>query len=298
MKHSRQFLEAQPRRDRNAGAERQRLAGAERRQEAEQAVAGIGHRGVHDALVVLVRHPHREHGRALRDQRRIELRRALRDEAEEHAVLAAFLGDARHRLARRAEADRAVGIGVVVRLLADDQQRQRAVAPQPELEGEAEQHRDDGVEHLGREAGELHDGHRLAVALQPQQLAQDVDHGVAADGVVVEDEGVARVLAHRLDARDQPAVLAGDRAVLELAHARFGDRDQLVHAVGHRRVDGVAAAFGADAAVAAAGFAAALLARIRSWRAGSAPPAGRPRPRRRVRRPNTISCISSKLNSQ
>ena len=85
------------------------------------------------------------------------------------------------RLARRLEADRAVGIGVVVRLLADHQQRHGAVAPQAELEREAEQHRDDGVEHLGRETGELHDGHRLAVAFEPQQLAQDIDHRVAAD---------------------------------------------------------------------------------------------------------------------
>src|SRR5262249_19440924 len=133
-----QPAEAQPRRDRYARPECYRLARAERGQEPKQAVAGIGDGGAHDALIVLVCHPHGEHGAALGNERRIELRGALRHETEEHTVFASLLGDTGERFARRPKADRAVGVGVVVRLLAHDQKRQRAVAPQAELESKPE----------------------------------------------------------------------------------------------------------------------------------------------------------------
>jgi hypothetical protein len=60
-----QLFEPQPRRDRLAGAERQSLTRAERRQEAEQAVGRILHRGMDDALILEVRHAHRKHRAAL-----------------------------------------------------------------------------------------------------------------------------------------------------------------------------------------------------------------------------------------
>ena len=164
------LLEAQPGRQRHAFAEGEHFARAERGHEADQRAGGVRHRGAHDRLVAVVRHAHRKQGRALRNDGGVELGRALRDQPEEHAVFAAFLGDARHRLARRPEADRAVGRRVAMRLLAHDQQRERAVAPKPELERHAQQHRDDRVHHLGREAGELHDGHRHAVRRQAEQL--------------------------------------------------------------------------------------------------------------------------------
>ena len=72
--------------------------------------------------------------------------------------------------------------------------------------------------HLGREAGELHDGDRLAVDRQAEQFAEDLHHHVF-DEQVVEHEGVARIVAERFDARDQPVILGPGRAVLELAHA-------------------------------------------------------------------------------
>ena len=127
---------------------------------------------------------------------------------------------------------------VAVGLLAHEQQLHGAVAPQAEVEGHAPEHGHHRVDHLRGEAGELHDGHRPAVGRQPEQLAQHLHHGVAADVGVVEHEGVARVLARRLDARDEPAVLGGDRAVLELAHALVDQVDQVRQPVGHGRVDG------------------------------------------------------------
>ena len=92
-------------------------------------------------------------------------------------------------------------------------------------------------DHLGREAGELHDRHRPAVGLQPEELGQHLDHGVAADVGVVEHEAVAQVLAHRLDARDEPRITRRIGAVLELAHALVDQVDEIGEQVGYRRVD-------------------------------------------------------------
>ena len=46
----------------------------------------------------------------------------------------------------------------------------------------------------------------LPFGRQPEQLAQDLRHGVAADIGVLEHEGVARVVADGLDARDEPVI--------------------------------------------------------------------------------------------
>ncbi len=104
-----------------------------------------------------------------------------------------------------------------------------------------------GVDDFGGEAGELHDGHRLAVGGQAEQMADHFGHGVAADIGVVEHEGVARIVAHGLDARDQLVIDDARGAVLELAHALVDQRDQVDQAVGHRRIDGVADPPGIDA---------------------------------------------------
>ena len=78
-------------------------------------------------------------------------------------------------------------------------------------------------------------------------MADDFRHGVAADIGVVEHEGVARIVAHGLDARDQLVVDDARRAVLELAHALVDQRNQVDQAIGHRRVDGIADRLGIDA---------------------------------------------------
>ncbi len=88
-------------------------------------------------------------------------------------------------------------------LFTDEQQRRHAVAPQPEIERHAAEHRHHGIDDLGGEAGKLHDGHRPAVGRQPEQMADDFRHGVAADIGIVEHEGIAGVVAHGLDARNQ-----------------------------------------------------------------------------------------------
>jgi hypothetical protein len=54
-----------------------------------------------------------------------------------------------------------------------------------------------------REACKLHDGHRPAVGRQPEQVADDFGHGIAADIGVIEHEGVARIVAHGIDAGNQ-----------------------------------------------------------------------------------------------
>jgi len=78
-------------------------------------------------------------------------------------------------------------------------------------------------------------------------MADDFRHGVATDIGVVEHEGVAGVVAHGLDARNQLVIDDARGAVLELAHPFIDQRDQIDQAVGHRRVDGVAARPGVHA---------------------------------------------------
>ena len=134
-----------------------------------------------------------------------------------------------------------------MRLFADEQQRRDAVAPQPEIERHPAQHRHHAIDHFGGEAGELHDGHRPAIGGQPEQMADHFRHGVAADIGVVEHEGVARIVAHGLDPRNQLVIDDARRAVLELAHALVDQRDQVDQPVGHRGVGGVADRLGVDA---------------------------------------------------
>ncbi len=136
----------------DAGAEREHLAGAERGNEGQHARAGVRDRRADQRLVAVVRQPHHEQRAALGDDVGVDLGRPLRHEAEEHAVLAAFLGDARQRAPGRAEADLGIGRRVAVRLLADEQQRRGAVAPQAEVERHARQHRHHRVRPPRRES--------------------------------------------------------------------------------------------------------------------------------------------------
>ena len=199
----RHFLEAQPGRQRHTFAEGEDFAGTERRHERQQVGGRIRDRGAQQGLVAIGGEAHRKHPVALGDDGGVELRGALRDEAEIDAVFAAFLGDTRDRPAGRPEPDLAVGGDVAVGLFADEQQRRDAVAPQSEIERHAAQHRHHGINDFGGEAGKLHDGHRPAVSRQPEQVADDFRHGIAADIGVIEHECVARIVAHGIDARNQ-----------------------------------------------------------------------------------------------
>ncbi len=196
----RHFLEAQPGRKRHAFAEGQDFAGTERGNERQQVCRGIGDRRTQQCLVAFVGQPHRKQGIALGNDGGIEFGGTLGDEAEIYAVFAAFLGDARDRLARRSKTDAAIGRGVAMGLFADEQHRRNAVAPQAEIERHAAQHGDHGVDDFGGEAGKLHDGHRPAIGRQPEQITDHFRHGVAADIGVIEHERIARIVAHGFDA--------------------------------------------------------------------------------------------------
>ena len=137
-----------------------------------------------------------------------------------------------------------VGCSVAVRFFADEEQRHGAVAPKAEVEGEPAEHADHGVDDFDRQAGELHDADRLAVGLEPEQMAEQADHGVAADARILEHEGVARIVLDGLDPHHQAMIVHARRAVLELAHALVDQRQQVLQQIGHRRIDRVASALG------------------------------------------------------
>ena len=244
----RQRLEAQAGRQREALAESHHFAGAERGDEGDEIGRRVGDRRAQQRLVAVVDHAHREQRAALGNDGRIELGRPLGDEAEADAVLAPFLGDAQQGAAGRREADGAVGGRVAVRLFADEQHRHRPVAPQAEVEGEAAEQADDRVDDLDRQAGELQHGQRLAVRLEAEQIGEDLAHRVAADIGVLEHERVTRVVAQPVDAGEQVMVAHARGAVLELAHALVDQRDEVLHRVGNRRVDGEAGVARIDAA--------------------------------------------------
>ncbi|OIQ64825.1 hypothetical protein GALL_536240 [mine drainage metagenome] len=124
--------------------------------------------------------------------------------------------------------------------LADEQERRNTVTPQPEVECHAAQHRHHGIDDLSGEARKLHHGHRPAIGRQPEQMTDDFGHGIAADIGVVEHEGVTRVVAHGLDARDQLVIDDARGAVLEFAHTLVDQRNQVDQAIGHRGIEGVA----------------------------------------------------------
>ena len=162
---------------------------------------------VHDLLVAVVRHAQREHGVALGQDGRVDLRRALRDDAQRRAVLAAFLGDLGDGALAGLEAERRIGRHVAVRFFADQRDGHLAFAPQREVEGHAAEHRDDDVDDFRRQAGEFQNGDRLVVDRHAEDAAQDLRHAVV-DGQRAEHEAVAAVLRDRVD------------AVLELAVGR------------------------------------------------------------------------------
>ena len=208
----RKFVEAKSHDCRHSGTDDQRLARAERRQEGQEAPCGIGHRGADDLLVVFVAEPHGEHGTALRDQRGIELMRALGHQPEENAMLAAFLGDARQPLARRTETDDAVRIGVIVRFLANDQQRTSSRRSRRRIRRPA------GTgprRSLPWSRPGMPANCTIAIgcssSLSAKQLAQDIDHRVARLAAIVENECVAGIFARSIDAHQQPLVAAPRR---------------------------------------------------------------------------------------
>jgi hypothetical protein len=85
-----------------------------------------------------------------------------------------------------------------------------------------------------------------AVGRQTEQQADNLGHGVSADVSVVEHEGVAGIVAHGFDARDQLVVDDTRRAVFQSAHALVDQRHHVDQSIGHRRVGREADALGID----------------------------------------------------
>src|SRR5690606_13826521 len=88
-------------RDRDALAADDALAIAQRRDRIDEAARAFGHRRLHEMLVALVVETHRDDRAALRQHAFGEVRGALRDQAQRHAIFAALLGDAFEDLAHR-----------------------------------------------------------------------------------------------------------------------------------------------------------------------------------------------------
>src|SRR6476659_10017808 len=85
-----EVVEADADRDGDAFAADDALAVAKRRDGVEEAARAFGHRGPDAGLVAIVVEAHRNDRAALRQHAFGEIRRALRDQAERHAVFAAF----------------------------------------------------------------------------------------------------------------------------------------------------------------------------------------------------------------
>src|SRR5690606_29759282 len=141
-----QAVEAHADRDRDAFAADDAFAVAEGGDRIEEAARAFGHGGFHERLVAVVVEAHGDDRAALRQHTFGKIGRALGDEAEADAVLAAFLGDAAEDHADR----RPVRVGLVghvaVRFLADQKDRPRLLLPPPdrEVEHQTAQHGDHG----------------------------------------------------------------------------------------------------------------------------------------------------------
>src|SRR3954471_3284003 len=120
-----EIVEGDADRDRDALAADDAFAVAKRRDDVEEAARAFRHGRLDEMLVALVVEPHRDDRAALREHALGKVRRTLRDQAERHAVLTAFLGDPLEDLAHRLSGRGLVGRDVAMRLLADEQDRPR-----------------------------------------------------------------------------------------------------------------------------------------------------------------------------
>ena len=91
------------------------------------------------------------------DKRARQVGGALRHDAQRHAVFAPFLGNPRQGALGRLETEFPVARRITVRLLADDRDRDRLLAPHREVEGQAADQRDDDVQHLGWDRRDVED---------------------------------------------------------------------------------------------------------------------------------------------
>src|SRR5690606_4587083 len=110
-------------RDRHTLAADDAFAVAQRRDRIDEAARSFRHRRLDEMLVALVVEAHRDDRTALRQHALGQIRRALGDQAQRHAVFAAFLGDPLEDLAHRLPLADVLGRNIAVRLFADEQDR-------------------------------------------------------------------------------------------------------------------------------------------------------------------------------
>src|SRR3546814_1152916 len=115
------------------------LAVAQRRDRIDEAARAFGHRRLDEMLIALVVEAHRDDRSALRQHALGKVGGTLGDEAQRHAIFAAFLGDAFENLAHRLPLADVLGGDVAMRFLAHEQDRRLRLAARPEriVEGQA-----------------------------------------------------------------------------------------------------------------------------------------------------------------
>src|SRR6185312_7992699 len=176
-----EVIEPDPDRDRDAFAAYDALAVAQGRDRVEEAARAFGHRGADAGLVAVVVQTHRDDRAALRQDAFGKIRRTLRDEAERHAILTAFLGDPLEDLADGLAALRILVLrDVAVRLFADEEERALRLGPRPDriVEHHSGEDRDNYRRDLRRDARDVDDRDRLAVARQAEQLGEQGRHRI------------------------------------------------------------------------------------------------------------------------
>src|SRR6185312_13667158 len=127
-----EVVEAHADGDRDTLAADDAFAVAKRRDRIEEAARAFGHRRADAGLVAVVVQTHRDDRAALRQNAFGKVRRSLRNQAQRHAVLTAFLGDSLQDLSDCLAVLGILVLGhVAVRLFADEQQRALRLGPRP-----------------------------------------------------------------------------------------------------------------------------------------------------------------------
>ncbi len=132
----------------------------------------------------------------------------------------------------------------------------------------AGQDADDGVHHLARQAGELHDRHRPPIRIEANRCARISPIMSPPTLAFVEHEAVPRIVPDRLDPRDQTVIVHPGDAILQPAHPLVDEGNQVLEHVGHGRVDRVAAGLAECPASRSAGRSPPCTGRTCSSRAG------------------------------
>ena len=125
-----------------------------------------------------------------------------------------------------------------MRLLAHQEGRHGAVAPQRQVEGHPAQHRNHHVQDLRRHAGQVYDGDGLAGHGHPEDARKDLRH-VVPHIQALEHEGKTLVRLQGLEPGLEPLVgRQGLGLAPQLTHAFVDKQGEITQLVGDRRVHG------------------------------------------------------------